>query len=250
MNQAYKPQPNTTLNEKYNILLEYEVPSTSFPTIGWYGIGTGGLNVINGDNGYKYSKHSPVDAALFNQIPFLMVELDNDISAADRENYRIRTEEVFNEVTYACYYLKKIPEFDLRDYFYKILSVDDRDELSVFSTDTDKLLNPVPVTRSVDVLDVDSSTYVTKLAKLTFSLTNAEIKSITEVMSLRGLSETTIAEIAICMGVEATGLTYPELVNTQIAIHVEVDLDLSAHIINSTSIKRAIELGGTEPLLV
>lgn len=251
MGKKYKPQINTTLNERFGVLLEATIPDAPLPTIGFYAIGIGGDGVINGNNGYVYSKHSPIDAALFTHIPFLMLPVTSDLNSVDRLEYRMRTIEVFDGISYACYYLKKIPEYDLRDYFYKITTVDGRDELSVFSTATDKLLNPVPVERSVDVLDIHSSTYVAKLAKLTFSLTNTEIANISAALNIRGIPDTVIKEIGLCQGVDIVDTdTALELVSAQIAVHIEVDLNLATHIMNDSSIKRAIELGGSEPLLV
>ena len=41
-----------------------------------------------------------------------------------------------------------------------------------------------------------------------------------------------------------------EVATAQIAFHIEVDLDLTIALENDTTILKAIELGGTEPLLV
>jgi len=195
LGKEYTPLANTTLNEKFDIIPNIELADSLYPTLGYYAIGVGGDPIIVGNPGYTYSKHSPVDAALFKHVPFLMRTLTNDLSNDERSAYRLRVIETINNVDYACYYLKAIPLIELRDYFYKIVTVNDETVLRVFTTDTDKLLNPVPQTRSVDTTDITTSNYVTNIAKLKFALTLTEMEDLKTVFSLRGISELKITEI-------------------------------------------------------
>jgi hypothetical protein len=79
LNLPYVISDNTTLNEKFQIANNETLANNEYTSIKYYTIGNGGVNIINNGNGYSYSEHSPVDAALFNHIPWIMREINNDV---------------------------------------------------------------------------------------------------------------------------------------------------------------------------
>ena len=81
----YHPLPNTTLNEKFNIYPYNEIDcnyeNQNYPRVNGIVIGIGGNEVVNSDIlDLKLGKHSPVDAALFEHIPFVIRPIENDLT--------------------------------------------------------------------------------------------------------------------------------------------------------------------------
>lgn len=250
LNKEYTPLSNTTLNEKFNIEPNYEADDKLYPTLQYYAIGIGGNPAIEDGVGYTYNQHSPVDAALFNHIPFIMRPVVADLDEEERAMYRFRKIEIHNTVEYACYYLKVIDTIELRDFFYKITTKDSLSSLTIFSTDTDKLLNPVPKDRNIDASDISNYVYVAKMSKLKFELSIAEMLEIKNVLEIRNLADKHITEIGVCTGIDVDYEDAKESMITQIAFHVGVNLNLTLALNNDASILRSIEIGGTEPLRI
>lgn len=116
----YTADTNSTLNEAHSVAVG-EAPSDpdKYPAIGWYCIGYGGHYNTAGAEGIPATapyKHRTRDANVFHSVPFVMRRVQNesdpqvsdDLSAAARQNYAMRTVENFGGVDYYCYYLKKI----------------------------------------------------------------------------------------------------------------------------------------------
>lgn len=246
----YVPLKNTTLNEKFDIDPNYVIPDDVYPTLKYFALGIGGDSIISNGDGYKYSRHSPVDAALFSHVPFIMRPLTADLNETERLRYRFRKIEIFDGTEFACYYLKVIETIELRDYFYKITTKDGLSVLSIYNINTDKLLNPVPKNRTIDSVSISDYEYVTKMSKLRFELTIDELKELSDVLYKRGLTTKQITEIGVCTGIDKDIAGSPESVATQVAFHVDVNIDLTVSINSDTEILRSIEIGGTEQLLL
>jgi hypothetical protein len=245
----YLPKSNTTLNEKFNLNTTADLP-VGFPKVKYYAIGVGGSDIITGVNGYTYSQHNPSDAALFQHIPFVMRLTTNDLDDREKLKYRFRIIKNFNNTNYVCYYLKMIPNIDYRDPFYKIESNAGNNTLSIFSTDTDTLLNPIPVDRNITLQDTETSTYLTKLAKIEFSLDSDDLNELSSVYQILGLSTKTLTEIGVCMGWDSTINNVTEAVGVQIAYHITVNIDIATTMSSGMGILRAIEIGGSEPMIL
>lgn len=246
----YIIKENTSLNEKFGILPNERLPDGVFPKLKYYAIGIGGQDFIQEERGYNYSLHNPSDAALFEQIPFVMRTVENDLLPAEQNKYRFRTIETHDGVEYVCYYLRQIETIENRDYFYKITSDGIENNLSVFTTNTDKLLNPVPVDRTITYDQTTTIDYITKLAKLEFSLNTEDLEELTNVLTVRNQLDKRLTEIGICTGHEYSEDNIREAIGVQIAFHVGVDIDLMLTLSNGKTILRSIELGGAEPLVI
>ena len=64
-----------SLNEKFEILKDTAAITLEkgfYPEINYFCIGNGGSTLASGVKGYTYSRHSALDAALFNHIPFVL----------------------------------------------------------------------------------------------------------------------------------------------------------------------------------
>ena len=110
LGRDYMTKPNTTLNEKFDVLADVNVPEGMYPKLQYYCIGIGGDQLSESVSGFPVSEHSPMDAALFEQIPFVIRPIQQDLTPTERANYRFRVIETIKNETYVCYYLKVIPK--------------------------------------------------------------------------------------------------------------------------------------------
>ena len=101
---------NTTLNHKYTVF--NEVAPQHLPRIQYFGLGIKGF--ANADDGILANPYRPSnkDLDLYEPIPIRCVPIDEDLTSAERANYRMRVRKVINGVPYFCYYLKKLMVVD------------------------------------------------------------------------------------------------------------------------------------------
>jgi len=244
----YKPLPNTTLNEKFNVYTSTVIDDTLYPKLNYFAIGIGGTSLINDNTIYKISKHKPIDGALFEHMPFIMRPINLDLTDEERANYRMRVEEVYDGITYACYYLKVVPTIKLRNGIFELTTNNDLTVLNLLSTNDSSILNPVP--RNTDiVIDKSKNRYISKVIKLEFSLFQNEIDELDNVMDIIYGARKTITEIATCSGIDIDVGSNKESVFTQVNFFTEVALDTQSIIVNNKPFIRAIEIGGNEPLI-
>lgn len=255
LQKPYEPLTNTTLNEKFNILPKTTLPTGVYPSLKYYAIGVGGESVLDGVDGFKYSEHSPTDAALFQHIPFVMRNvLTNDLTDAEKANYRLRALEYHNGIQYACYYLKVITDFEIKPYFYSIKTLKEgttvsSPTLSILDTNTSDLLNPTPKSRSITFENSNTINYITKLAKLNFTLLPSDIADLKNSLDILELSSSNITEIGVCTGIDIVSAGMSEVLAAQVAFHVGVNLDIMSAFANNESIMKSIEIGGSETYL-
>ena len=249
--KEYIPLPNTTLNEKFDINPTDQAPTGVYPTTNYYAIGVGGTEVVSGLGGYSFSTHKPTDAALFEQVPFVMRKITNDLTVEEQSQYRFKLTRIVNGVEYNCYYLKNIPKDTVRDGIYKVNVSDGVSKLSPFTTNTDEYLNPVPRDPTGALFNQDETGYVTALSKAVFSLDINEIDELRNVLNiLYGVDHNkTITEIGVCMGVDRVINNSVDAIAVQIEFHLEVELSAMLDLANTSDFIRSIELGGSEPLV-
>lgn len=250
LGKDYKYLPNTTLNEKFGLTSVANTTSERYPTLKYFTIGIGGNGIISKvESGYTYNTHNPVDAGLFAHIPFIMRDVNNDLSLDERSRYRMRVIESFNGTTYASYYLMVIPSINTKDYFYHVKKVNGINVLNVFDTNIDSILSPSPVDKS-EFIGIDKEAeYVAKIAKVEFALYNQDVRELDEVLRIRGIEDTKIKEIGICTGIDTTYEGHIEAFGAQIAFHLMTDIELSMYINTNKAIMRSIELGGNEAII-
>ena len=252
LGKKYKLLPNTTLNEKFSLLYNEKIPDYRDLNIGYYAIGVGGIKTVNNDGTYTYVQHLPTDASLYEQIPFVMRKVNDDILDNEKSKYRFRIKEVWNNEEYYCYYLKVIDYDNVINNIFNITKLKDKFTLSKFSSDSSKYLNPDPNYESnVDsAIDAD---YITNVAKLKFSLDKNELIEIDNVKNIRyGNTDKPISEIAVCSGMDKeipeAGIT--EAIGVQVCYFANIDLKTTLLENINHEVIRAIEIGGLEPLKV
>lgn len=257
----YKPQANTTLNEKLDIIPGEQINDGVYPTLKYMCIGCGGNTLVDVPTSYPYSQHQPFDASLFKIMPFVIREASNDLSDNEKTKYRLRKSLTINNTAYYAYYLKYLDvsrDITYKDDFYQISHRGSTDTIDVFPLSEKNPLNPTPVSKNGKVLS-SNSVYVTKLAKIKIELLEDEIRELDNVFTIMrdslfpgvtGVVPKVITEIGFCTGIDKvlpTGLT--EASNVQIGFHIGMTLDVEMSIAGAQSIYKVVELGGTEPLL-
>lgn len=97
---------NITINSKYNIL--DSVFPVERPTIMYFGIGINGFKNIDNVNASAPYIPDFNNFDLYEPIPFRVVPVNEDLTPAERANYRMRIMQVYGGISYWCYYLKKL----------------------------------------------------------------------------------------------------------------------------------------------
>ena len=121
----------------------------------------------------------------------------------------------------------------LRDEMYTVQVEDGVGRLSIFNTNSEEFLNG-----SLN----NENTYITNVTKIEFRLSLDEMNDLNNVLRVRYNNEVNVTELAICTGNDIDNIAY----NTQIAFHVEIDMDTAFHLMVNEEISRSIDIGGAE----
>ena len=257
-NSEHEILENSTLNEKFNIV-STEKPDKN-PTLMYYAIGRGGHQNYLGTDGQSLIKsrpHSARDAALFRHLPFVMREMDNDLSLSERSQYALRTIENFGGVDYYCYYLKRVDMANAPIRYEHSVTIDGNTDVVTF-TPTPADLNPTP--KEIPPEGVTPGTGETLSVSTTFEIdfnaTDAE--NLKEVCRIRHNDEqyATVSEIAICSGEDfgvnvqpPVGNPYEMLEARGVQCAVFVSCMYPMQFANQ-GFNLKIDLGASEPLAV
>ncbi len=250
---------NTTLNEKFGIL-DGTHPTEGYPTMQYLAIGRGGHRNASGADGASLTRlntHRASDAALFRHLPFVLREVDNDLTAIERANYALRREETIDGVTYVAYYLMRINNANV-DIDYNRVIVSDGDQSTVPYTPSSSDLNPTPIEASSTGINVSDGEYLTASAGITLNFTANIINEIVNAAKIiYGEEEyATLSEIALVTGQDYThsavndeggSFTYPEVIAAQVNTHITLHQQL--WLLNN-SLTLEFNLGGTESLAI
>ena len=253
-NLHYTPILNTTLNEKFGVYVNDSIPVGQWPIISAYAIGIGGNKTVDVAGEYNYSEHGPLDAALFQHIPFIIREASQDLTATERAKYRMRVIEKINNREYIAYYLKNISAPELKEGFHVIRTQkydtnEDSTIMNNLDTTNKSYLNPKPMLKKLTYNNKYDLQYITKLSKLTFSLTIPEMEELENVFKIKDLDTNTITELAICSGVDKDVTYGKELISAQIYFHLGVTYDITQQLLINKQLIQSINLGGLEPIL-
>lgn len=102
---------SSTLNEKLGIQATATLGVNELPAMRYMTIGIGAHDSVTGVDGLpliQSTQHSSGDAAPYRMLPFVMREVGNDITPAERERYALRRIETIATVDYIVYYARRI----------------------------------------------------------------------------------------------------------------------------------------------
>lgn len=257
-----KPVPiyeYSTLNEKLNIQKRL-VPNTSdVLTTAYVVIGNGGHVMTTGKNGrakLTMKGYEPRWTALYNQTPFVLRPVDNDLSPEERKNYRLRRLEIHNNLPYVGYYAKKmdlsdtVPALELRT-----VGEDGITTAVPFSPTLDDL-NPVPRPLQTGLPVTTSGEYIASTSKVRFRMSPAEVKEYVDAIKIIEGEDgyAVITEVATVSAVDrvvqgdfqGVQMGYTEAIYAQIASFFETAWFMDYQ---SDGIAMTVDVGNVEPLM-
>lgn len=255
----YPILPNTTLNEKFDIQASEKPASNVYIDTKYFCIGIGGHRTQIGADSVPFIspiQHRASDLALFKHVPFVLRELNNDLTAAQRDKYALRRVETHNGRNYAAYYLKRLVQTNTTVAMKRTVNNNGISTTQPFVPTSANLNPPQPeisptgvVTTSGDYLSVASVTPIVFDANDVLELLEvARVLYDNEEMAL-------ISEIGLCAGIDktvqgqGTGNTvfnYKEAIGVQLVSHLTTYYPMS---FLNDGFETQIELGATEPLI-
>lgn len=251
--------PNSTLNQKFN-LFPNEVPNLNeYPVLGYIGIGNKGATYDVTTSGYVLTTpqpHLPRHASLYNFIPFVIRDINDDLNSTERLRYRLRIPVTIGGIRYVAYYLRTlnienvIPSVELRNV---------NDGIITTNSFTPALsdLSPTPPNLSNIDLNNPNGNYLVSTAKVNFVLNKQDINEILQACDTMfgDPRYAVINEIAIVHGVDKvlqgtfgnTVSNYTDIISAQVAAFLSQYHALTP---NTTQVQIELDIGGVEPLLV
>lgn len=259
--KPYVHVDNTTLNEALGINDTIRPNVGETPVARYYAIGMGGhVNRVGSDGGHYpvARKHRPDDFGLYQQLPFVIRELGDDLTPQERSRYGLR--KIIDHPTrpgerYIAYYLKRI-DIDDSPVQMNLNTTVNGVTTTVPFVPTNANLFPTPVEpTSVNVNTTDGTTLTTSsLVAFEFDAQDSEnLMEVAEVL-YGGVERALISEIAYVAGcdrvVSVNDGTNPfnmnEVVEAQIVTHI-TGLWPVAYASSGFSFK--LDMGGTEPMV-
>lgn len=251
--------PYSTLNEKFNIHNDVPVLETDRHTFKYMAIGNGGHRVaVGADNIAKFEtiQHSPKHAALYNQLPFVLRPVTDDLTSLERLNYRLRRLETHDGVQYAAYYLKVL-DLTNTNTVLELRTVVDGNIISTEFSPSINDLSPTPPAIVPGNVLVTTGDYIAATSKVSFNMTTAEIAEFLNVCNIIYSDDdyAIISELALCAGIDkaVTGnfngstVGYTDAIAVQITNHIDTSIIAKSA---NAGINILFDLGSVEPLLV
>lgn len=205
--------PHTSLNEKFGINQNATLPQGVIPTLNYAAIGNGGHQMVIGANNISIPEplqHLPTDAALYNQLPFVLRLPTNDLTTAQQANYRLRKNVSYNGQTYIAYYLKSLNlaqtsasiTTNVPQLMYK--TVQNGTVTSTPFTPTTANLNPTPPTTTTTGAVSTTGNYVSASSQVPFVLGSFDLTEFSNVANIiyGDPAYAIISEIALCSGLD------------------------------------------------
>lgn len=251
-------KPNSTLNEKFNINANIALGEDERPAMQYVTIGNGGHKMVVGaDNIPKPEpvQHTPRHAALYNHLPFVLRLPSNDLTVAERANYRLRRLETHDGTTYVAYYAKLL-DLSTTATQLELRNVTDGIVTSTIFEPTAADLSPVPPAINSGGVITTSGDYIAATAKVPFVMSTTDIEEFLNVCNIiyGDVNYAMISEIGLCSGVDrvVTGdfngisLGYTDAIGMQICSFVNSFFALN---FTNGSISALMDVGSLESLL-
>lgn len=251
--------PNSTLNQKFNVFPTLIPSSDDYVSTKYLSIGINGVSITLATNGLyetKYREFDPRWTSLLNPVPFVMRRIQEDLTPAERVKLRMRSIEVHNGVTYACYYLRPL---DLlsgavgAEYRTKVNGVTTSREWEPSLSD----LNPVPLTLAPNQVITTGDDVIAATKKLSLVFSANDIQEIMNSVNIIYGSPNfaVISEMALVSGVDrvltadfnGVSGSYTEAVYAQVNDFIKSTISCPNALLGQTVV---IDAGSAEPLLV
>lgn len=254
----FEMKPFTTLNEFLNIQAGVAPGNNVTPTVKCIGIGNGGLKpAVNGGLwSIQAEDHKASDLGHYNQLPFVLRTLDNDLSTVERARYALRRIETHNNTQYAAYYLRRL-EAPTNTALLNVTTVNNGLISSTPFVPTSANLNPsVPAVSNTSSNTVNGS-FLTAANRETQTFSPTDIVELLNVATViyGDPNYAIISEVSIVSGVDKvvnspsignTTISFNELICAQIVSFINTVM-IAPSAANGSSL--TFDLGASEPLL-
>ncbi len=257
LNRTYEFEPNSLLNKQHNILPD-ELPDTT-PYTQYIAIGIGGMAVTLVDNNRRVEfspiPHDPRHTGMYEQIPFVIRPVTDDLQTNERTRFRLRRVREINGTMFAEYFLRKL-DFSLTTVDLEYRQIVDGQVISDIWHPAPDDQYPVPIRVNPGQVLVTGDDYVASSAKNTVQFTNWDMLELLNVGRVLFQSEAaiTITELALCSGVDyqtrydfnGIELPFTESIGTQITDFVSTFVPVR---FQQAGASINLDIGSTEPLL-
>ena len=259
----YPMREYTTLNEKLEILKGVAHPAEVYPTATYVAIGNGGHRSKLGAKGIEITEqlqHKPTDAALFNQIPFVLRLPDDDLTPQERESFALRRIEDHNGKLFVAYYLRRLDTRQQSTQIkYQTITTEGK-RVKVEPTDfepTKANLNPVPEPLQPVNVNTLNGEFVVVESMTQFEMDVWDLEELCNACNIIYGSDryATISELVLVSGVdrvvEASGgagsanFNYKEVVAAQCMAFIATDFRAYLH---NTLVRLDLNIGASEPM--
>ena len=251
MGLPYEPLPNTTLNEKFDIIPRYqEYVDIGYPKLNLLTIGGFEKQYSEIEHKIELSngKHTPLHAALFNHIPFYLRRITETENFPVPNKLRLKKYITINEIEYVAYYGYILDEFDTDNDIMLFNNIDtDYVDVKKLDINSGNFLNPVFDITSIR--EYENITFTTDFIKIPLFLSNLEVSEIANafrIINNLNSNDGFITEMGLAVSHEITlGDGSKECVRSQMNYFVETDISLPECLENE-KLSLQIELGGME----
>ncbi len=258
--RPFKLVANTTLNEKLEVQAGIAPSAGEMPGIQYICIGNRGHRNRTGPDGQPYTsdvQHQPVDAGLFNLIPFVMVPIDKDLTVAQQKRYGGRKLHNIGGKNYVGYWIRRL-DTSKADPEMRLNTVDGKNVSSKPYTPTSDNLNPTPVDLSSTEVNTSSGQYVSSESTVEVVFTAEEVEMIIDACRILYDNEgyAVVSEIGLVSGVDRKILAqgngtqtfdFVEVIAAQICAILSTYHNLPAA---NNGFKETLNMGITEPMLL
>lgn len=248
----------TTLNEHLSIQKDTLPAISDRPSLGYYVWGNRGHTVINGADGIGLNEvvqHRATDAGLFGQLPFVLRETNQDLTAVERAKYVLRRQEEREGVLYYAYYGRRLDKTNLSVGMYYTEVQDGVSTVTNF-VPTQANLTPSPQQVSNTATNLINADYVSARARMQLAMTEQDVAEMLNVAKVIFDDEryAIVSELGMCTGVDKMinapaygggSFQFAEVIGCQIAAHVAVYNPLLQ---TNTGVSIEMDVGVNEPL--
>lgn len=189
----------TTLNKLYNVFPT--VTPTVHPVERYFGIGISGDMPTGKDNLMDPVEVSSTNLNLYGQIPFRLVPVEQDLTEAERDPYRIRVIRTIKGQQYVAYYLKKFVLLDNQVKFTKYDPATQSDQPYVLDPSQ---LQPKPPASTTDGEVTNLTQEITVSVDATMTILGSEIYEVINILYGGDPRYAFISEIGLYTGTDVS----------------------------------------------
>lgn len=248
----------TTLNQYLGILKDNLPSVNEKPSLAYYVWGNRGHSMTIGADGIPLNdvvQHRATDAGLFGQLPFVLREVNQDLTQLERAKYVLRRQEEHNGVAYWAYYGRRLDKSNMSVGTY-LTQVQNGVGTTGPFTPTQANLTPSPQQLANSATNLINADYVAARARMTLSMTETDVAEMLNVAKVLFDDEryAIVSELGLCTGVDKAinapsygggTFQFQEAIGVQIASHVAVYNPLLQ---TNTGVQVEMDVGVNEPL--